>query len=179
MKMNTMSKVIGAGILASAISFPAAATVTSTSGLSPLIAGVDGSFAGRAASASSFTDIISFSTLQKLDVSSFVGTIGKTAFSSLAISLWNGTGSHQIATASLSGSVGSGTSTFRFSTLDYTGLAQGAYQLHVNGLGKAGAAYAGTISAVAAVPEPETWGMLVIGAGLVGVQLRRKAAATA
>lgn len=51
------------------------------------------------------------------------------------------------------------------------------YTLKISGasFGTQGAFY--SVAAVTAVPEPETWAMLLAGLGLVGLQVRRKAAA--
>lgn len=57
-----------------------------------------------------------------------------------------------------------------------TQLGKGIYQLNVSGTGTNGI-YSGALT-VAAVPEPETWAMILIGATLVGFQLRRKSKET-
>jgi hypothetical protein len=52
----------------------------------------------------------------------------------------------------------------------------GNMYLNIQGItnGTLGGLYSGAITA-AVVPEPEVWAMMLIGAGLVGFQLRRKA----
>jgi|GEM_PF-275525 len=56
-------------------------------------------------------------------------------------------------------------------------LKQGSYFLEVQGLvvGSSGGSYSGNLT-VAAVPEPETYGLLLGGLGLIGFVARRKAA---
>jgi len=64
--------------------------------------------------------------------------------------------------------------TFIFSPMS---LVAGNYTLQVVGTitGTTGASFGGTISAaVAAVPEPETYGMMLAGLGLVGFMSRRR-----
>ncbi|MGA9163269.1 MAG: FxDxF family PEP-CTERM protein [Thiobacillus sp.] len=57
-------------------------------------------------------------------------------------------------------------------------FAAGNYTLKVGGtsIGSNGGMYT-VAAATVPVPEPETWGMLLAGLGLVGLQLRRKTAA--
>lgn len=58
------------------------------------------------------------------------------------------------------------------------GLTSGAYALKVDGAvtGNGGGAFGGDLT-IAAVPEPETYGMLLAGLGLVGFMARRRKAA--
>jgi hypothetical protein len=55
-------------------------------------------------------------------------------------------------------------------------LAAGDYHAVVSGLasGPSGGVYGFAAGAVGAVPEPETWGMIGIGIGMIGFQLRRR-----
>lgn len=57
-------------------------------------------------------------------------------------------------------------------------LSAGAYTVTFKGTAATGGASIpgiyGTFFSVAAVPEPDTWLMMIIGAGLIGFQLRRK-----
>jgi hypothetical protein len=60
-----------------------------------------------------------------------------------------------------------------FGTMGFTTPAAGLYQAVMNGVPTApGSAFGVTI---APVPEPEIWAMMVVGMGLVGFQVRRKA----
>jgi hypothetical protein len=55
------------------------------------------------------------------------------------------------------------------------GLGSGPHTLTVNGTisGPGGGSYAGTINVAAPVPEPATWGMMLLGFGVAGFALRR------
>lgn len=57
--------------------------------------------------------------------------------------------------------------------LDDTLIAAGNYTLFVNGKNTKTGSLGGTIT-IAAVPEPATWSMMIIGFGAVGFSLRRK-----
>jgi hypothetical protein len=63
-------------------------------------------------------------------------------------------------------------------SLSAFGLASGAYALRVDGqvMGNGGGAFGGDLT-IAAVPEPETYAMLLGGLGLVGFAARRRKAA--
>ncbi|MYN25459.1 PEP-CTERM sorting domain-containing protein [Duganella sp. CY42W] len=60
-------------------------------------------------------------------------------------------------------------------SFDLGPLASGSYYMEVKGkvLGTSGGSYGGTLN-VAAVPEPETYGMLLAGLGLLGAVARRR-----
>ena len=66
-------------------------------------------------------------------------------------------------------SVGDGTSTVDFSAI------AGAHAALVLGTPSAEPYRSGYILSVTPVPEPETWAMMVVGAGLIGLRLRRRA----
>ena len=61
--------------------------------------------------------------------------------------------------------------------LSKVGLGSGTYVLEVDGnvIGNGGGSYASDLTVTAAVPEPETYGMLLAGMTLLGVAARRKA----
>ncbi|KLU38754.1 hypothetical protein AB595_00990 [Massilia sp. WF1] len=60
-------------------------------------------------------------------------------------------------------------------SLSAYGLASGNYALKVDGrvMGAGGGAFGGDLT-VSPVPEPQTWGMLLAGLGLLGVAARRQ-----
>jgi hypothetical protein len=60
-------------------------------------------------------------------------------------------------------------------SLSAFGLSSGSYALRVDGrvLGAGGGAFGGDLT-ISPVPEPQTWGMLLAGLGLVSVAVRRK-----
>lgn len=61
--------------------------------------------------------------------------------------------------------------------LSQFGLASGTYVLEVDGnvMGNGGGSYASDLTVTAAVPEPETYGMLLSGLVLLGMAARRRA----
>ena len=50
----------------------------------------------------------------------------------------------------------------------------GNYFLHIAGTSNGAATYNGTVSLVSPVPEPETYGMLLAGLGMIGFVARRR-----
>lgn len=64
-------------------------------------------------------------------------------------------------------------------TISGNNLASGNYYLQVTGnlVGNTGAAFGGAISMAAPVPEPETYGMMLAGLGVLGFLARRRKAA--
>ncbi|KQT33536.1 hypothetical protein ASG29_05715 [Sphingomonas sp. Leaf412] len=65
-----------------------------------------------------------------------------------------------------------------FRTLASTFLSAGDYRLTVSGTSGNEGSYAGDLS-FAAVPEPATWGLMILGFGMVGGAMRRRAVKTA
>lgn len=69
------------------------------------------------------------------------------------------------------------TGTFEFGTLANAALDAGFNNvLTVNGQNSGDSSFAGTLvfAAVPAVPEPATWGMMLLGFGAIGASLRRR-----
>ena len=66
------------------------------------------------------------------------------------------------------------TGVFEFGTLSNFGLIPGANNtITVNGTNTGDTSFAGSL-VFAAVPEPATWGMMLLGFGVMGVSLRRR-----
>jgi hypothetical protein len=109
-----------------------------------------------------FTDYVRFRLSDATEVQSFVASLGFSSFSTALQSQ----GRHGYTTLSLTTG-----STSTFNDL----LTPGTYRLAIGGKASSFSAgmYAGTLH-VAAVPEADTWVMLLVGLGVVGYQLRRK-----
>jgi hypothetical protein len=120
---------------------------------------------GRLVGQGSFTDTLSFQLGQ---VSNLSGLIGELFVNPFNINL---TGPSTNYSSTLSGLI-------NVSTYSFSSLAPGSYTLTLSGIGATNLinGYAGTykVAAAPAVPEADTWLMLIVGAGLVGFQLRRK-----
>ena len=120
-----------------------------------------------------FTDYVNFTLSDSAEVSSFIKSFDMSIFGFDLIGIDNfSTGLEKLGTGGGYTSIASLTSNpASFDDL----LAPGTYRFSVAGTasGFFGGLYRGTLH-VAAVPEADTWVMLLMGLGLVGYQLRRK-----
>ena len=119
-----------------------------------------------------FTDYVNFNLDTSADVTSFIKSFDMSIFGFDLVGIDNfHTGLQKLGSGGYS-SVASFTS--NPSSFDDL-LSPGAYRFSVAGTasGFFGGIYRGTLH-VAAVPEADTWVMLLVGAGLVAYQLRRK-----
>ncbi|SDK39475.1 PEP-CTERM protein-sorting domain-containing protein [Methylophilus rhizosphaerae] len=123
------------------------------------------SFSGSTA----FDDYISFSTEGLQNIVASVSGTGSDAFSFDTFSLVDGD-KNLVAT----GSVFNSSAHIAFGALETTQY--GNFYLHVVGTSQGGTAgYNGTITNfVAAVPEPETYALMLSGLGIIGLIARRK-----
>lgn len=121
----------------------------------------------------SFTDHVSFTLDTAADVASFIKSFDMSLLGFDLIGIDNFTASLQRATTSGYTTLFSATATSPISFDDF--LAPGSYRLSIGGTasGFFGGLYRGTLQ-VAAVPEVETWLMILIGVGIVLYQLGRK-----
>lgn len=129
---------------------------------------------------SMFTDKFNFSvastgtTMSNLDA--IISSISRSADTGLAItglSLYNSTGSLVTSGNMLQ------QGTVDVWTISGSNLTAGNYYLQVSGnlVGNTAAAFGGAISMAAPVPEPETYGMMLAGLGVLGFMARRRKAA--
>ena len=120
-----------------------------------------------------FTDYVNFNLDTSADVTSFIKSFDMSIFGFDLVGVDNfHTGLQKLGSGGGYTSIASFTS--NPSSFDDL-LAPGAYRFSVAGTasGFFGGIYRGTLH-VAAVPEADTWVMLLVGAGLVAYQLRRK-----
>ncbi len=117
----------------------------------------------------SFSDTVTFRLASESNVSDiFTALKGITSFT---VSLFLDGAKLDTFSGGPAGTPSSATS-FTFSSLAASSKGH-HYTLRLSGTGKANATYFNALS-VSAVPEADTWLMLVAGAGLIGFQLRRK-----
>ena len=162
--------VLAAGLVAASLSTSASATVTSVTTTAEGY-----SFAGKGDLVSgtnyAFDDFIALS----LSNSDLVGTIsgsvaskGGNFFNLTKFDIFDTVTS----TAVLTGTIFNG-GLVGFGLFNGT-TGSGSYALHIAGNSKGSSSYAGTLSVTSAVPEPETYGMMLAGLGLMGFVARRR-----
>lgn len=107
------------------------------------------------------------------DIITFSGLTTGTYTIDIAISGQNVTFNDKL--SNLNGATGEYTASgkFRFYGVSYTGVTP--FALTLVGVASKGAIYDGNVT-ITAVPEPETYGMMLGGLGLIGFIARRKAA---
>ena len=161
--------------------FSAASAFAATSNLTV----VDGAvyFGNDFSVGTTFTDTFNFTLTAATDItgtaSSSYLTIGQFVFS--GVDLTSVTLASQSGTeTSLVYNFGSGSFTTNTWTFSAANLAAGSYSLIVSGVSgfastvDAKSSYGGSLTFTPAVPEPETYGMLALGLGLVGFAARRR-----
>lgn len=121
---------------------------------------------------STFDDALTFSIPSDASGNGTINVVGlsDSTFSFTKFTLWEGS-----TDTTFSGATGSNTSSLNFSG----GAAPGQYRLNVAGTrGGSVGSYAGNIvirpAVVSAIPEPETYAMLLAGLGLLGYSARRR-----
>lgn len=163
--------VLGAVFASAAMAAPAHATLVSYTGTdtgTKTAASTLGStsldvFSDTKMNAGKFTDTLVFTTGLKGDTAvGIVISAFKSNFSSFSATL-NGLA----LTVTSSGKS-------KLFDIDVPTLAAGTQTLVITGIANKGAGYAGTISAP--VPEPATWGLSIVGIGMIGgmMRLRRR-----
>jgi hypothetical protein len=134
---------------------------------------------------STFTDVFTFNVGSPFDVaasvtSSYLNTLQTKDLLITGLSLYR----YDPATMAILGTAVAGINETGFGShptdswsLSAFGLTSGNYALRVDGrvLGAGGGAFGGDLT-TSPVPEPQTWGMLLAGLGLVSVTVRRKPA---
>jgi hypothetical protein len=182
MKMKTKIRLLaGAVALMGVVYMPQASAAIYTLPGSPLAVPGYGSIAYSVANTGTFTDWLNFSVQKDAKVGGTISSIvtgsspNLTGISLTSFELYSGSGQNPgtlLGTAAvfdLSGTY--------FANLSSVALsASQTYTLKVVGFSNsANATYSGGINVVA-VPEPEEWAMMLVGAGLVSFQVRRKQA---
>lgn len=181
---NKVSLLAGAIALVGAMYMPqASATVVTTYTLpphSPLDLG-DSSAASAKISAgwTSFQDFYDFSVTSAFSLVASGNSALNLSLNQGVIltsfNLYDGDHTTILSTGSITSATAGSSTSFTSSFSAPSLLANHTYSIEVNGttLGNGGS-YAFAVSTTAPVPEPEEWAMMLVGAGLVGYQVRRK-----
>ena len=163
-----LARVLLATTLALSVSV---ATQARTTHLGLLSDGDAASSTGRVdTSTLSFSDTVTFRLASQSDVADIFTALKGVA--SYTVSLFLNGAQLDTFSGSPSGAPSSASQTHVFDNLSAS-LPGQHYSLLITGTGKGRATYFNALS-VSAVPEADTWLMLIAGAGLIGFQLRRK-----
>ena len=170
--MTKIGSIVSALALVAAAS-PAFAGCDNTSSLGDLGSSGLAFFGNSFGSAGSYTDCFTFDLLGSAD--SFGGVLeswtplNKLGIDVTSISLWGGT----LGSALTDSSLGDG--------FAFAGLGKGHYTFSVSsivdsdwGLYTSKVGYAGAIVTVSAVPEPETYALMLLGLAAIGMYSRRR-----
>ncbi len=127
-----------------------------------------------------FEDQFSFSTVGLSNLTSAVISVSFSNVFDLNVTsfdLYSGTGSSSSLVASGTQSSTGAFDVWSISAVNLTSL-NNPYWLQVEGtvIGAAGGSYGGNVNLVTAVPEPETYAMMLAGLGLLGAVARRRKA---
>ena len=185
MKTKAKISLLAAAIaLTGAVYMPQASAAIHTLPSSPITVPGFGYIGYSVAGTGTFTDWLNFSVQSGAKVggtlSSIVGNNGTGGLNGIALTsveLYSGSGNNPGKLLGTAAIFGSSPGTY-FANLSSVALsASQTYTLKVVGFAEsANASYSGGLNAVAAVPEPEEWAMMLVGAGLVSYQVRRKQA---
>ena len=178
--MNRRIKLLPLALVASALAFaasPAQAVQTMT------VTGVSGNFGndgvGLAGSPTApFSNTFTFGTAVVNGLNTFTANLTGLSLANATLSTSALGGSNIDFTSALFNGVAftlSPTGTFEFGSVGPVTLLA-VNTLTVNGFNTGDGAFAGTLTfaAVPSVPEPATWGMMLLGFGVMGVSLRRR-----
>ena len=174
--MNRRIKLLPLALVASALAFvasPAQATQTMTLTLPSGTFGNDGVGAVGSPTAA-FTNTFTFGAAGSAFLVNLAGyTLANATLSTSAL----GGNNIDFTSAVLNGTAFtlSPTGVFEFGSAGPVSLLA-INTLTINGINTGDSAYAGTLTfaAVPSVPEPATWGMMLLGFGVMGVSLRRR-----
>lgn len=156
-----------AAAVAVAVAAPASAqTVITLTGTPTAMSGTFGN-QPIAGVGNAFSDAYTFTLSQQSDVGAVLTSIGFTASTNIDFTsvLLNGQ-ALQITNGFVDLAL----------TPSPINFAAGPVSLVVNGIQNGEGSYSGVISAVAAVPEPATWAMMIGGFGMIGGAMRRRSA---